>query len=112
MDIPLNHALLNLHDHRILADVHQLRQADYCEQQVKQWNRRLKCLEEFILGERHEYYKEKRKITKMRIDVKEHFKRAKVATRVNDIIKRVKPEHKSIQWPQPRSIISAINAGA
>jgi len=42
-----------------------------------------------VLGERHEYYKEKRKIAKMHIDVEERFKRAKVATRINDTIEHV-----------------------
>ncbi len=41
MDIPLNHALLDLHDHGILADVHRLRQGDHREQQLKRWNRQL-----------------------------------------------------------------------
>ena len=65
-----------------------------------------------MLGERHEYYEEKRKIAKMRIDVEECFKRAKVATWVNDIIEHVELERELIQWPQPGSVVSAINAGA
>ena len=48
----------------------------------------------------------------MHIDVEEHFKRAKVATHINDIIKHIEPECESIQWPQPRSVVLAINAGA
>ncbi len=99
MDIPLNHALLDLHDHRILADVHCLRQADQQERQNKQWNRWLECLKEFVLGERWEYYDEKRKVAKMCINVEEHFKRAKVATCINNIIECTEPEHESVQWP-------------
>jgi len=45
-----------------------------------------------VLGERREYYEEKRKIAKMRIDVEEHFKRAKVVTHINDIMERIEPE--------------------
>ncbi len=52
MDIPLNCALLDLHDHGILADVHRLRQGDHREQQLKRWNRRMERHEEFVLAER------------------------------------------------------------
>ncbi len=48
----------------------------------------------------------------MRIDIEECFKRAKVATRINDIIEQVEPEREPIRWPQPESIVPAINAGA
>src|SRR6266576_740057 len=112
MDIPLNRALLDLHDHGILADVHRLRQGDHREQQLKRWNRRLERHEEFVLTERREYYEEKRKLAKMHIDIEERFKRAKVATRINDIIERVELEREPIQWPQLGSIVSTINAMA
>ena len=112
MDIPLNRALLDLHDHGILADVHRLRQGDHREQQLKRWNRRMERHEEFVLAERREYYEEKRKLAKMRIDIEECFKRAKVATRINDIIERVEPDREPIQWPQPGSVVPTINAGA
>src|SRR6266576_6154381 len=112
MDIPLNRTLLDLHDHGILADVHRLCQGDHREQQLKRWNRRLERHEEFVLEERREYYEEKRKVAKMRIDIEEHFKRAKVATRINDIIEQVEPERESIRWPQPGSVVPAINASA
>ena len=68
--------------------------------------------EEFVLAERREYYEEKRKLAKMRIDIEERFKRAKVATRINDIIERVEPDREPIQWPQPGSVVPTINAGA
>src|SRR6266576_5825888 len=112
MDIPLNRALLDLHDHGILVDVHRLRQGDHKEQQLKRWNRRMERHEEFVLAERREYYEEKRKLAKMRIDIEERFKRAKVATRINDIIERVEPNREPIQWPQPGSVVPMINAGA
>ena len=112
MDIPLNRALLDLHDHGILADVHRLRQGDHKEQQLKRWNRRLERHEEFVLAERREYYEEKRKLAKMRIDIEERFKRAKVATRINDIIERIEPDREPIRWPQPGSVVPTINAGA
>ena len=112
MDIPLNRALLDLHDHGILADVHRLRQGDHREQQLKRWNRWMERHEEFVLAERREYYEEKRKLAKMRIDIEERFKRAKVATRINDIIERIEPDREPIRWPQPGSVVPTINAGA
>ncbi len=48
----------------------------------------------------------------MCIDVEERFKRAKVATHINDIIKHIEPERKSMQWPQPGSIVPGVNVGA
>ena len=68
--------------------------------------------EEFVLAKRREYYEEKRKLAKMRIDIEERFKRAKVATHINDIIEWVEPDRELIRWPQPGSVVSTINAGA
>src|SRR6266566_2402116 len=48
----------------------------------------------------------------MRIDIEERFKRAKVATRINDIIEQVEPDREPIRWPQPGSVVPTINAGA
>src|SRR6266699_4125883 len=112
MDIPLNRALLDLHDHGILADVHRLHQGDHREQQLKRWNRQLERHEEFVLAERREYYEEKRKLAKTRIDIEECFKRAKVVTCINDIIEQVEPEQEPIRWPQPGSVVPTINTGA
>ncbi len=48
----------------------------------------------------------------MRIDIEERFKRAKVATCINDIIERVELEREPIWWPQPGSVVPGVNAGA
>ncbi len=48
----------------------------------------------------------------MRINIEECFKRAKVATRINDIIEQIEPERESIWWPQLGSVVPTINASA
>ena len=71
LNIPINCTILNLNDHRILADVHRLCQFDQKEQDLHRWNQCLEKHEEFVLAEQCEYFNEKRKITQGQLDIEE-----------------------------------------
>jgi hypothetical protein len=112
LNIPINHAILNLSNHRILANIHRLHQFNQREQDLHKWNWHLEKTKEFILVERYEYFTKKRKITQGRLNVEKRLKKAKLATHLNEIIKQVELERKPIKWPQPQNIVLPIVIGA
>ena len=112
INIQVNQTLLDMGNHRVLADVHWLWQLGTKEWALCQWEQQLKRLEEHIAKEWYNYFTEKRKIITARTQIEERFHAARVAKRFNRAYRAPWSEPQTIKWPRPEDIVPGIVAGS
>ena len=82
------------------------------ERALRQWERRIKGLEEYVLAERREYYEERRRFANMRIAVDHRLRQAHLQHRIDEVIQRQERERQPIRWPLPGEVVLPLQGAA